>query len=686
MQSTKVLSGAGESTQISELPIGRSELLFAVVSCVVLLWINVYVCRELFSTPTAYMNSMHGFWIALARGAGNSWFHPTWWPYWDCGIPFEWTYAPLVPALTAAWSSLRGISPSMAFQSISGVVYCLAPVSLFLMAWLLTRAPGYSFVAGLLYSLVAPEQILAPDGPFSLHAIRDPRRLFLLAVWDDTPHLAATSLWPLAILFLVLSIRRRRLIYYLITSLLIALMAAASEFGPFLMVMAVVCLLPVYCRADFRRNAIIVAGVGAFGYAMIAPFLPPSLLLAIRQSSAAGEYAWNARSALSAAVVVAAWVILCLCLTRWTRDWTLQFFVLLAFLISSLPLTMQYFHTQFVPQPGRYKLEMELVLALALVFGLRVFLGRLSPRAQAVLFAAALLPAGAQIVSYRRYAKNILKPADETRTIEYRAATWSEKNLAGVRIMLPGTIAQWANAFTGVEQLAGGAWSKAYNPVQQAGRNAVYSGGSTKEEDAQVSLAWLQAYGVGAVGISGPKSQEFWKPYAHPTKFDGVLPVLWRSDDVTIYRVPQRTNSFVHVVPEDMIVRHAPKEATDTAEINLYRSALEEPSLATADFRWEGRNRMRIRTNMREDQALSIQVNYHEGWHAMVAGRPAQLHRDGLGLMWLKPGCQGVCEVQLTYDGGPELRLCRLVSAVAIVSWVAGLLVFAGLRVRSAMR
>ena len=686
MQSTKVLSGAGKSPQTAELPIGHSELLFAVASCVVLLWINVYVCRELFSTPTAYMNSMHGFWIALAKGAGNSWFHPTWWPYWDCGIPFEWTYAPLVPALTAAWSSLRGISPSMAFQAISGWVYCLAPVSLFLMTWLLTRAAAYSFFAGLFYSLVAPEQILAPDGPFSLHAIRDPRRLFLLTVWDDTPHLAAISLWPLAILFLVLSMRKRRLIYYLITSFLIALMAAASEFGPVLMAMAVICLLPVYCRADFRRNAIITAGVGAFGYAMIAPFLPPSLLLAIRQSSAAGEYAWNAKSALAAAVVVAAWVILCLCLLRWTRDWTLQFFVLLAFLISSLPLTMQYFHTQFVPQPGRYKLEMELVLALALVFGLRVFLRRLSPRAQAALFAAAMLPAGFQIVSYRRLAKNILKPADEIRTIEYQAATWSEKNLPGVRIMLPGTIAQWANAFTGVEQLAGGAWSKAYNPVQQDGRNAVYRGGSTKEEDAQVSLAWLQAYGVGAVGISGPNSQEFWKPYAHPTKFDGVLPVLWRTGDVTIYRVPQRTNSVAHVVPENMIVRHAPKEATDTAEINLYRSALEEPSFPTADFRWEGRNRMQIRTNMREDHALSIQVNYHEGWHATVAGRPVQLHRDGLGLMWLMPRCRGVCEVQLTYDGGPELRLCRLVSAVAIVLWVAGLLVFAGLRVRSMVR
>jgi len=28
------------------------------------------------------MNSMHGFWIALAWLDPGSWFRSTWWPYW----------------------------------------------------------------------------------------------------------------------------------------------------------------------------------------------------------------------------------------------------------------------------------------------------------------------------------------------------------------------------------------------------------------------------------------------------------------------------------------------------------------------------------------------------------------------------------------------------------------------------
>ena len=84
--------------------------------------------------------------------------------------------------------------------------------------------------------------------------------------------------------------------------------------------------------------------------------------------------------------------------------------------------------------------------------------------------------------------------------------------------MLPGSIARWANAFTGIVQFSGSSWSKAINPVQQLGVDAVYNGGQTPGEDARVSLAWLKAYGVGAVAISDPPSRAYWKPYAHPAK------------------------------------------------------------------------------------------------------------------------------------------------------------------------
>jgi hypothetical protein len=63
------------------------ETLRAALYVLALLWINAYVCRDMFFRSTTYMGSMHGFWTALAARARNSWFHAAWWPFWDNGIP-----------------------------------------------------------------------------------------------------------------------------------------------------------------------------------------------------------------------------------------------------------------------------------------------------------------------------------------------------------------------------------------------------------------------------------------------------------------------------------------------------------------------------------------------------------------------------------------------------------------------
>jgi|SRR6516225_8772464 hypothetical protein len=71
------------------------------------------------------------------------------------------------------------------------------------------------------------------------------------------------------------------------------------------------------------------------------------------------------------AIAAIGWALLWQYIPRWTKDWRLQFFAYFAYLTSSVPLLAVYFHRQFLPQPVRYKLEMELALAPLLVFGLR---------------------------------------------------------------------------------------------------------------------------------------------------------------------------------------------------------------------------------------------------------------------------------------------------------------------------
>jgi hypothetical protein len=77
--------------------------------------LNIYICREMFVRYAAHLNSMQGFWIAMAERTGGAWFHSDWWRFRDCGATLEFVYAPLVPAMSAWTASVRGVPQDVAF-------------------------------------------------------------------------------------------------------------------------------------------------------------------------------------------------------------------------------------------------------------------------------------------------------------------------------------------------------------------------------------------------------------------------------------------------------------------------------------------------------------------------------------------------------------------------------------------
>ena len=52
-------------------PVTGRQIISVAAYGLIIVWINAYICRELFTVQAAHMNSMHGFWVALAkRGSG----------------------------------------------------------------------------------------------------------------------------------------------------------------------------------------------------------------------------------------------------------------------------------------------------------------------------------------------------------------------------------------------------------------------------------------------------------------------------------------------------------------------------------------------------------------------------------------------------------------------------------------
>jgi hypothetical protein len=640
----------------------------------ILIWINAYICKQVFSIEySGKMNSMHGVWIAMAKLATVHWYKPYWWPYWYLGMPFEYTYAPLVPGLTAAIAKLGHVSAARAFLIVSGGVYCFAAVALYLMARQLTGRRGWSFIAALVYSLASSSEVLLPDTDYAFTSWWNARRLYICFIWDEIPHQLGLALVCMAILFLARALSDRRFANFVWAGLFVALSLLASAFGATGLALFGVCLLATYETANWKRNIVLVAIAGFLGYLAMCPYFPPSLIQIVRAN---GQFfsnsAFTRESALVLIGVTAVGVLLWFVSRRW-QPWYMRFFLLLGWLTFIIPALEEKKHLHFLPQAGRYKVELELTFVLLVVFGAALAIDRLPRAARIVLALLLVWPVYHQIVAHRRFSKNIIQDADMTETIEYQVARWVESNLPGWRILAPGSIAQWTNTFTKVPQFTGGSFPTAPNLVQlSTWWNLVFT------SDAVTPVLWYKTYGVDAVVVAGENSPEFWKPHHNGHRFDGVLPVLWDERDTRIYAVP-RARTLAHAIPRDAMVWKAPAEFADTAQVKQYVAAMENADATPAGFRWLRDGRARIHAVVKPGEVISIQVTYHPGWRAKSAGRTIPVVKDGLGMVVLAPDRPGDYDIELLYGASWEDRICRILSVTTLL----GIAIFSGRRLLS---
>ena len=625
--------------------------------------VNAYLCWPTFFVEyTGKMNSMHGFWIALARLAVTSWYKPQWWPYWFGGMPLEFTYAPGVPVLTAAISKLAGISAAHALNVVFGLVFCFGPAALFLMAWQLTGRAGWSFVAGAIYSVWTPTELIVPDGQFSLARLNDARRMYLSFIWDEVPHQLTLGLVAIAILFLARGFEGRGRWAFFWAGFFIATAALANTFGVTTLLVSLGCLLATCKTLNWRWNLRRSLVCGALAYLAVCPFLPPSLLAATRANADLfPESAFTFRSVEALALFLAGAGVLLWISRRWTA-WHVRFFLLATYAFTTIVL-LQKWDLHFIPQPGRYKVEMEFWLPLLAVFAIAWGMGRAPRAAQIAVAAWILIFSAKQVVDHQRFGEAVMQPVEIGGAIEYQTARWMEANLPASRVMAPGSIAQWMNAFSGVPQLTGGSYPTAPTAV---GQIAMWGILGADDKSGELTTQWMKAYGVDAVIVSGTNSPEFWRPFQGKQQYEGLLPVLWNERDTRIYSVPRRRRSFAWVIPEAAIVKAAPKELADASEIRRYVAALDDAAMPAAEFEWRDTNRALIHASVPAGDVLSVEVTHHPGWKATSAGRAVPISRDGLGQMILRPSCAGGCEIELAYDGGWEGKLCRVISVATI--------------------
>ena len=641
--------------------------------------LNLYVCHELFGIEyLSHMGSIEGAYIGISRYAMAHWRDLSWFPLWYDGIPYQNTYPPLLHLCVALVAAIRGISPALAYHWTTALAYCLGPVTVFALALRLARSRWAAFVAGAFYSTISISAWLIPAVRNDLSDLLYPRRLQALVYYGEGPHVAALTLLPLAILLLDVAMKRRRAPQFLLATLAMAAVVLTNWLAGFaLALMVAAYMIATFDAKQWKRDFGWLALMAAAAYGLVAPWIPPSTI-AVTQFNAkfiGGDFTRVYAALPRWGLVTLLWIAAIKFFTRRVSV-ALQFAILFTFLMALLTLGYEWFHVSIVPQPARYHLQMEMGSALLAGFlahaAFRNRQRRIAALAILVMIFAMIQP----VRRYRNYSRNLLlRSIDITTTSEWKNAHWLNQHWTGERVWLPGSDSFWLTAFSDTPQLSGGFDQGRTNRVIPLVNYGVITGEAMGEHDAEYSVLWLKALGVQAVGVSGPGSGEFFKPFRNPEKFDGLLDPLWRDGGDVIYRIGSPRASLARVVPRSAIVNRAPYNALDVEEAKRYVAALDDPAMPHAEFQWTTTHSARIETILQADQSLSIQIAYHPGWRATVNGRAVPTRPDGLGLMVLDPQAEGRAtsgdtKIDMFYDGGTEMRiahwLCALTSLVLI--------------------
>jgi hypothetical protein len=425
-------------------------------------------------------------------------------------------------------------------------------------------------------------------------------------------------------------------------------------------------------RFDLLRAAGLVALVGIVGYAIASPWCPPSTVRVVFTNAqhAAGSYGIGFQQLEWVSMLAVACWALRYPLRRRRASEPIRFSALLT-LISGAVIIAASNGKYLLPQPQRFHLLFELAVTILAVFALWPALSRL-PRLWIRLAAGvACVLVCVQVWNYSLYGREMMRAIEIDKTVEYRVADWLERNGPYARVFAPGSMSLWLNTFTDTPQLAGCCDQSFSNFESLVAAYTIYTDQNAGDRGAYYSLIWLKAFGVEAIAMDGAGSTEAYHPYTHPQKFDGTLRPLWKQGDNEILEVPHRTGGLAHVIPEAALVRRTPIHGLDVAPLLPYIAALDDPALPTAVIEWRNQHDATIQARLSKGQVVSVQLSYTKGWHATIGGQPREVMGDAIGLLAIRPRCEGDCVIRLTYDGGTEMRVAR------IASWsMAGLLLF----------
>jgi hypothetical protein len=630
--------------------------------------LNLSVCWRL--VKIEYINqlaSVDGFFIGIARYISTHWGDFSWFPIWHCGMPYQDTYVPLLHLVVAAVSSLGHVSAARAYHIVVAITYSLGAPALYWMAVRLGASRGAALLSALFYSLFSPSLLMMADMAKDAGGIWYSRRLQVMTVYGEGPHVTAMTLMPVVIVALQNALVKRDSRALALAALAIAVVFLTNIPGTMALGLAVFCWICAQSRDRLRAAWTIAAAASVLAYGVACFGVPPSSMfrVGVNVSNMHRGFSNSLRyGPVPLALALSGIALAGYLLARTRLPLIVRFAILYCALIGPMAATADVEVYELLPQAGRLHLDFE--IGACLLLGCATWaLYCLLPRSTRPLGIAVCLGVIVwQYPHYRWRAKFDTQRADLEKRSEYTTARWLDGHMNGGRVYVTGSTAFWLNAFSGTPQLHGccdqGQSMAVLNEVPYK-VNSIEGNNTT-----EAGMNWLRALGVQAIVVNGIESTDEYKDIRLPQRFDGALPLLHRENGDSIYQVLPLGTPLAHVVKAaDLVPVHSPGKFA-YPEILKYAQATMDPGRPAATFEWLGSSRARVRANLREDDVVSVQIAWFPGWKATLRGKPTPVSADGLGFLLLQPQCTGDCEIDLKWTGRGDLTLTAIVSQAAL--------------------
>jgi hypothetical protein len=625
-----------------------------------------------------YRDSIELGYAAMSRFIAENPSMWGWNPLQYCGLPVQFMYVPALHYATAVLSWISRADPVYLYKLITATAACLGPVTLFLFMRYFTHSCGWAVAAAIAYTFFSPLYGLIRQVDRDRGLAYLPWRLHVLTKYGEGPHNAGLMLLPLAWIATWSAATAGRYWRVFVCAVLLALITLTNWVAALALAFSSVMLLFAALRAPDAREFHFGRAVAAaaLAYVLACFWLTPTFIYTVAFNWPADAFNYKLRTAqLQLMAGFAIGLMAVRLLTLWLRWRFYETF--LALCVFGFGYVVMFFYSYgvgMVPESRRYALEFEVFVVLAVFAFLRFCVGQRNEIrliCGAGVVAALLIAGGPQLRQYLMQGWEEWKPIPEESTTEYRVAQRLASYRPEGRVLATGGLRFRLNAWQDLHQVGGSFESGLRNRTPVDFSYHIRTGQDTPPGmEVPYALLEMKALGVEYLVVHGPKSDEHYRDYRNPRKFEGVLEQVAdvQSGDMDdfIYRVPFR--GFAHLIRP---AEHPASAFRD--KLGPYVAAIEDDARPRMSLRWLSKREIEITGRVPEGMLVSVQVTHDDGWEAVQDGKAITLARSPLGFIDVRARPAASTNIRLHYNGTIEQRLMAVISLVAWTLALMGL-------------